>query len=127
LFLVPRLRELPMRRYAARVTALALLALAATPFGVVRGTVTRSPTTPVCRIAVPCSAPAKHLELRFVRYGATVRTRTTAFGFYFVKLAPGPWRVRIPSARFGFRPRTPVLVRGRAITRHDLWIDTGIR
>jgi len=110
------------------VAALALLLLAATPFGVVKGTVRMSPTMPVCRVGVPCSAPAKDVELRFVRSGVTVRTRTAATGGYSVRLAPGTWTVRIPSARFGgFRPSTPVVVRANANTRRDLWIDTGIR
>jgi hypothetical protein len=92
----------------------------------IRGLVTRGPITPVCQEGVPCSAPAKHLKITFVRAGIAKSVVTGSNGRYSILLAPGTYAVRFPTARFGFRPRTALVVAGRMSTR-DFSIDTGIR
>ena len=92
----------------------------------VRGLVMRGPITPVCQEGVPCSAPAKHIKITFARAGVAKTAVTGANGRYSILLAPGTYAVRFPSAKFGFRPRSVVVVAGRMSTR-DFSIDTGIR
>jgi hypothetical protein len=92
----------------------------------VRGLVTRGPITPVCQEGVPCSAPAKHIKITFARAGVAKTVVTGANGRYSILLAPGTYAVRFPSAKFGFRPRSVVVVAGRMSTR-DFSVDTGIR
>jgi hypothetical protein len=108
---------------------LRLLAVAAA-LGGLHGVVMRGPTTPVCRVGVPCSAPAVGAVLLFSSGGRTVaRVRTGAGGRYSVSLAPGRYTVRLgPSPRIGFGLR-PVHVRvvGGVRRRLDFMIDTGIR
>jgi len=110
-------------------TALALAVAApagASPSGVLWGTVTRGPTTPVCRIGTPCSERAAGAFLVFSRAGrAVARVRVGARGAYSVRLAPGEYRVRAVSY-----PRiSPLVLRVVAGKRRhvDLSIDTGIR
>jgi hypothetical protein len=91
-----------------------------------RGLVTKGPVTPVCRAETACTAPAKGVLITFVRSGITRSARTGADGRYRVVLAAGTYGVRIPSARFGARPRRAVAVSGR-MTVLDFSIDTGIR
>jgi hypothetical protein len=91
-----------------------------------RGLVTRGPITPTCQEGVPCSAPAKHVKITFVRYGIAKSVVTGADGRYAVALVAGTYAVRFPSARFGFRPRTAFVPVGRVATR-NFSIDTGIR
>jgi hypothetical protein len=91
-----------------------------------RGLVIRGPITPVCREGVPCSAPAKHVKITFVRYGIAKSVFTGADGRYVIALAAGTYAVRFPSARFGFRPHTALVPAGRMATR-NFSIDTGIR
>ena len=104
--------------------AVALLA------GGLHGTVTRGPTTPVCRVGLPCSEPAAGAVLVFEReHHAAARVRVDARGHYSVKLAPGSYAVLVaPRRRLGSRiaPRTVRVVAGR-MRRVDFSIDTGIR
>ncbi len=116
-----------------RAVLIALVALAASAPAAatqattgVRGLVTRGPIAPVCQEGVPCSAPAKHIKITFVRAGVAKTAVTGANGRYSILLAPGSYAVRFPSAKFGFRPRSVVVVAGRMSTR-DFSIDTGIR
>jgi hypothetical protein len=94
------------------------------------GTVVRGPTEPVCRMGQACSAPAVGAVLVFSREGRVVaRARTDVDGRYAVRLAPGTYAVRRPSAPAigtGLRPATVRVVRGHS-TRVDFFIDTGIR
>jgi hypothetical protein len=92
----------------------------------VRGVVMRGPIQPVCRPEQPCTAPAKRIVLRFVGRYSTTSTRTDLRGRYAIALLPGTYAVRIPSARFGYRPKT-VSVRQNRTTVLDITIDTGIR
>jgi hypothetical protein len=118
----------------AAVAALAALAALAVSFpaaaGTVgtglRGLVTRGPITPVCKEGVPCSAPAKHIKITFVRNGVAKSVVTGADGRYTIALTGGTYAVRFPSAPFGFRPRTVFVPAGRLSTR-NFSIDTGIR
>lgn len=116
-----------------RLVALAVVLLAVAPLAVaapastgLRGTVTRGPITPVCQVDTPCSAPSKHTTLVFARNGQSKSVVTDADGRYSILLAAGTYALRIPSARFGFTPRTVVVRAGRMTTR-NVSIDTGIR
>jgi hypothetical protein len=108
------------------VLAAAIPAAAGTQSTGLRGLVIRGPITPVCQEGVPCSAPAKHVKITFVRYGIAKSVFTGADGRYLVALTAGTYAVRFPSARFGFRPRTAFVPAGRMATR-NFSIDTGIR
>lgn len=96
----------------------------------VHGIVTRGPTTPVCRVGVPCSAPAVGAVLVFSRAGrSAVRVRAGAGGRYSVSLAPGFYTVTVspvPRIGFGIRP-TRVHVAPGIDARLNFLIDTGIR
>jgi hypothetical protein len=92
--------------------------------GVLTGTVTIGPLTPVCRVGVPCDGPAKRVVLTFSRGGAAVRTTTDPAGDYRVRLPAGVWRVSA-SAGMHIAPAT-VTVRSNG-QRADFEIDTGIR
>jgi hypothetical protein len=104
----------------------AALALA----GGLHGIVTRGPITPVCKVNVPCSAPAVGAVLVFSRAGyQPVRIRTGAGGRYSVRLAPGYYTVRLspaPRIGFGLRP-VHVHVARNVDARLDFSIDTGLR
>ena len=92
------------------------------------GTVMRSPTTPVCRVNVPCSAPAKLFLLRFSSPKLTRTARTDERGRYSVALAPGTYVVTAATrARIGGLQPRRVVVRAGAWTRANLTVDTGIR
>ena len=92
--------------------------------GVLWGSVTVGPTTPVCRVGAPCDGPARHVTLTFVRSGRSISARTDARGRYRVTLRTGSWAVR---ASVGMRV-APSAVRVRAGThRQNFAIDTGIR
>jgi hypothetical protein len=90
------------------------------------GVVMRGPVTPVCRVDVPCSAPAEKVTLRFVRGDHLYRATTDAKGRYRVTLPPGSYRVSVASARFGFKPSAVVVPRDR-FALQNFSIDTGIR
>ena len=94
------------------------------------GTVTRGPTSPVCRVGVPCTAPAVGALLIFSHAGhAVARVHTGTGGRYSVKLAPGEYTVALsplPRIGFGIRPGS-VHVAPRTNERLDFSIDTGIR
>lgn len=89
----------------------------------------KSPTTPVCREGVPCSAPAAGVTLVFVRGGVRVASVTTSkAGTFRVVLSPGPYLVRLLSKQAfgGAPPRTVRVLPSRfAVANFD--IDTGIR
>ena len=105
---------------------LAAPAAAAGPSGL-RGVVRRGPIRPVCQVGVPCSAPAQHVTLVFLRNGAAAgRVTTDGQGRYRILLAPGAYAVRIAGVRFGFRPQQVSVPAGRIAVR-PFSIDTGIR
>jgi hypothetical protein len=100
-----------------------------TATGGLKGRVLRGPTTPVCRVGVPCEEPARGVKLIFFRSGKAIgRATTNQKGYYRIALrrgtysvrtnrpasekVPQPSRVSVPSARF---------------KRVDFHIDTGIR
>lgn len=95
------------------------------------GVVTRSPTRPVCSNEEPCSAPAAHTKLRFLR-GTTFAASvvTDGRGRYRLRLPRGVYNVRVagaPAGGIGGRI-APASVRVRAAWRHQNFdIDTGIR
>jgi hypothetical protein len=113
------------------ITALAVATLAApaaarTQSTGLHGLVTRGPVTPVCQEGVSCTAPSKHTTLTFTRNGVTKSVVTGDDGRYSILLAAGTYVVRVPSAKFGFTPRSATVVAGRMSTR-NFSIDTGIR
>ena len=119
---------------SAVATALVLAALAAsgaaggaTASGL-RGTVTRGPIVPVCKVGEPCDAPAAKVVLVFRRAGRVARTTTDAKGRYRITLAPGIWAISLTRTGLGnmIYPRQARVVAG-AFRLVDLSIDTGIR
>jgi hypothetical protein len=92
----------------------------------VRGLVTKGPITPVCQEGVPCSGPAKHVKITFVRAGVAKSVFTGKAGRYSILLTAGTYAVRFPASQFGFRPRSALVVAGRMSTR-NFSLDTGIR
>jgi hypothetical protein len=94
------------------------------------GVVMRGPTTPVCRVGMPCNAPAVGAKLVFSRPGQqAVRVRVGAGGHYSVPLRPGYYTVQVnpvPRVGFGIRPAR-VHVAPDVNARVDFAIDTGIR
>ena len=125
--------HLRMRKTALLALAALLLvasAGAATDQGLY-GSVTRSPTKPVCSNEAPCSEPAVRVSLRFLR-GATLvaSARTDLRGRYRVRLPRGVYTVRVagaPAGGIGGRI-DPAAVRVRTVWRHQNFdIDTGIR
>jgi hypothetical protein len=92
-----------------------------------RGYVKRGPTMPVCRVGVPCTAPAKGVKLRFSRAGKVVATATTNDrGWYRVVLRAGRYAVGINAKGTAFGPRT-VTAQSDVMKRRDFLIDTGLR
>ena len=89
------------------------------------GTVTIGPTTPVCRVGVPCDKPAAKVTLTFTRPGRVVRAVTDAKGHYRVSLQAGTWNVRA-SAGMYIKPAKFVVPQALTATR-NFAIDTGIR
>jgi hypothetical protein len=92
--------------------------------GVLWGSVTIGPITPVCQAGVPCSAAAKQATLTFSRPGRVVSTKTDDAGRYRIRLTIGAWTVR---TSVGMRTTpTGVLVR-TGTHRADFSVDTGMR
>jgi len=90
------------------------------------GVVTRGPIMPVCMEGVPCSAPAAHTRVSFFRGGRAYRVLTDAAGRYRIGLVAGRYTVHVTGDRFGVRPTSVVVPRGR-FARQNLYADTGIR
>jgi hypothetical protein len=91
-----------------------------------RGVVERGPITPVCRVGLPCSAPAKDVKLTFTRVGKAWRTTTDDRGRYRITLKPGTYTVRISTQLPGTTSWKVVVPKGR-VAVHDFHVDTGIR
>jgi hypothetical protein len=111
------------------VLAAAAAAGSASTASGLRGTVTVSPTQPVCIEGQPCSKPAPGALIVFRRDGrvaAHVTTRSDAS--YRVLLAPGVYTVNAPQYHFGagVTPRAVRVPKGR-IAHVDLEIDSGIQ
>jgi hypothetical protein len=96
--------------------------------GTLHGHVMRGPIAPVCRVGVPCEAPAKQATLYFTRLGRTVTAVTDAHGYYRIRLAGGMYAVRTKRQTIGrgLEPRSVRVVSG-SDKRADFHIDTGIR
>jgi hypothetical protein len=106
----------------ALVSAVALLT------GTIHGQVMRTPTSPVCRVGTPCSAPAKHVTLFFTLNGSTRTTSTDAHGRYSIQLPAGLYAVKTNQRPFGTIPQPKrVRVAAAQSRRADFVIDTGIR
>jgi hypothetical protein len=96
--------------------------------GTLHGQVMRGPITPVCRVGVPCEAPAARTTIFFTRFGRTATTVTNAKGYYRIRLTAGLYAVKTKrqSIGRGLEPRTVRVVASRD-KRADFHIDTGIR
>ena len=105
------------------MTAVAILA---TLLSGLYGVVTRGPTTPVCRVDVPCTAPYGHSTLVFSRLGVTRRVTTDDKGKYRIGLTPGRWSLRVQNAHFGSKPAA-VTVPSARYAKLNVSVDTGIR
>ena len=70
--------------------------------------------------------PATKDDLPIVGASAMLPNLMYATGHYRIALMAGTYLVRIPSARFGFKPRQVSVVAGQITVRNFL-IDTGIR
>lgn len=107
-----------------------LLAVVVAAVSGLHGTVMRGPTMPVCKVGVPCSAPAVGARLTFSRGGTRVAlVRVGAEGRYRVMLPAGVYTVRLspqPRIGFGIRPER-VRVRAGVVGKLDFSVDTGIR
>ena len=94
------------------------------------GTITRGPTTPVCQVGKPCSAPMAGATLVFRRNGVVAaRARSDANGRYSVRLRLGTYSVSMavrPKLGSGVKPQAIRLSRPVS-TRIDFYVDTGIR
>jgi hypothetical protein len=94
------------------------------------GTITRGPTTPVCQVGKPCSAPMTNAVLVFRRNGiVAARARSDVHGHYSVRLRPGAYSVSMavrPKIGTGVKPQAIRLRRAVSI-RIDFYVDTGIR
>lgn len=96
--------------------------------GTIHGQVMRTPTSPVCRVGTPCSAPAKHVTLFFMLNGSTRATSTDTHGRYSIRLPPGVYAVKTNQHPFGTipQPRKVRVMAGQS-RRTNFAIDTGIR
>ena len=109
--------------------ALAAPATASLPNSGLYGVVRKGPTRPVCRVGMPCDAPAE-VTLVFARGGTDIgRTRSKPDGSYRIRLPSGYYTVttleRIGISR-NLRPAS-VHVRAGHFDKLDFSIDTGIR
>jgi len=98
--------------------------LAVLAAGILWGSMSIGPLTPVCRVGTPCSGPAQHVTLTFSRPGHSVATRTDAAGRYRLTLTVGTWSVR-SSAGMRTAPFSVVVRAGTHRTNFS--IDTGLR
>ncbi|HEY2354182.1 MAG TPA: hypothetical protein VGH79_04705 [Gaiellaceae bacterium] len=95
--------------------------------GHLHGTVTRGPTTPVCRTGTPCSGPASGQRLVFKSGSGSTSVVAAKDGSYSVSLPPGLYAVAVLPLQIGhIVPSTVRVVAGK--TRNvDFQIDTGMR
>ena len=100
-----------------------------TAAGGLKGRVMRGPTTPVCRVGVPCEEPARGVKLVFTRSGKVIgRATTNQKGYYRIALRSGPYSVRTDRRGFEKVPQpSRVSVPSDRFKRVVFHIDTGIR
>jgi hypothetical protein len=117
-----------MLALTAATLVAAATASSAVPRSGLHGTVMRGPITPVCRVGVPCDAPAPNITLTFARSRVVRTTRTDEHGTYRIELPAGIYTVKTSSKPFGKLPRpATVHVRSAHSDTIDFTIDTGIR
>lgn len=93
--------------------------------GGVYGTVIKSPTTPVCKEGVPCSAPAVGVTIQALRGTSVVAHAVTdTQGRYRFRLAPGRYALRVQRT---FKSQVVPVVVGTAWVHKNVLLDTGIR
>ena len=91
-----------------------------------RGTVLLDPGYPTCQMGTPCTRPAAHVLLRFLRSGQVVaHTRTDGQGRYRIALRPRTYRVSSQSGAV-LKP-TRVTVGTDRYRRVTFTLDIGIR
>ena len=101
---------------------MSFVALAAA--GILYGSVTIGPLTPVCHVGTTCDGPAANATLRFTHNALSVAAQTDSNGRYRVLLPAGDWTVQFSVGRTGSSADVVVT---RGIQRADFSIDTGIR
>lgn len=99
--------------------------------GVLSGTVTRGPVSPVQRPGESSSKPASGVMIIFrsPEGEEVASTVTGGDGRYRVNLPPGTYRVEVPRTRLGLPkglPREVAVSEGKE-TSLDIYLDTGIR
>jgi len=96
--------------------------------GSLHGTVTRGPTTPVCRTGTPCSGPGSGQRLIFKGAGRSATSVVVAKdGSYSVSLPSGVYAVAVlPLQVGGIEPSTVRVAAGQDRSV-DFQIDTGMR
>jgi hypothetical protein len=124
-------RLLPPSPLFAGLIAAALLAATADARvdSGVKGTVTKGPTLPVCKVGEPCTAPyATTVGIRNLRTKRLKRVRTNSEGRFRARLRPGRYRLR-PASGHPFPRCQPATVRVRRhrFKRVSLSCDTAIR
>jgi hypothetical protein len=113
---------------ALALVAAALVPVAtAQPRGGLYGTVTRGPTSPVCRVGVACNEPAARTTFLLIRKGETTRAKTDAAGHYRVHLAPGRYTVSKGNWGPGGISPSSVVVPAARFAHRNFAIDTGLR
>ena len=98
--------------------------LAVLAAGVLWGSVSIGPLTPVCRVGTPCDGPAKRATLTFSHGTRSFTAKTDDAGRYRVTLGIGTWAVR---ASVGMRVSPATITVRTGTHRANLSIDTGIR
>ncbi len=99
--------------------------------GILEGTITRGPLTPVERPGIPSSAPVAAAQIEIAtpdgKKAATVQTDSA--GKYSAQLAPGTYVVTVTSPARALSKNLPatVTITEGATTHLDIRLDTGIR
>ena len=105
-------------------------AVAATPPSGVSGLVERGPIAPVCVAGLPCSAPARHVRVVFLRGSRVAGQATTDdAGKYRLALPAGAYTVQVAGRMMhgsGADMRT-VHVPATRWVKANFSLDTGIR
>ncbi len=105
--------------------------LSSSRIGVVHGFVVRGPTTPVCQIDRPCSAPVKATFLIKQNNNLIRSVSTNKQGYFHILLYPGSYMIvqeGCPETKISFGCLRPTQMTVKAgLNRFNFYIDTGLR
>jgi hypothetical protein len=99
------------------------------PFGSgITGLAVRGPITPVCRVDVPCDAPAAEIVITVLdeNGGEVAQVMTDDQGRFQADLPAGIYKLSAPGG-IGKTVSSPITVQDGKFTDASLFIDTGIR